>query len=180
MIGTDAAILPLGILGMARWLAWRLILVCLVLGSSEAGAVEKVAFDGYPRGAIVVKTAERHLYYVIGKEQALRYPVAVGRAQRQWQGRTRVARKLRNPVWIPPPAVRKDKPNLPAKVPPGPSNPLGVAVLILGDGRYGIHGTNNPGSIGREASYGCIRMHNSHILELYAKVSVGTPVYVLK
>jgi len=168
---------------MGRWVALRCVAVVCVLAGlapSGAGAAENVAFEGYPVGSIVVKTAERRLYYILGQEKALRFPVAVGREQRQWQGRTRVARKLRNPIWIPPAAVRKDKPYLPKQVKPGPKNPLGVAVLILGDGRYGIHGTNNPNSIGREASYGCIRMHNADIMQLYAKVSVGTPVYVLK
>jgi lipoprotein-anchoring transpeptidase ErfK/SrfK len=89
-----------------------------------------------------------------------------------------VARKLRNPIWVPPAIVRKDKPDLPAAVPPGPRNPLGAAVFVLATGTYGIHGTNNPGSIGREASYGCIRMQNADILSIYGKVSRGTAVFV--
>jgi lipoprotein-anchoring transpeptidase ErfK/SrfK len=123
---------------------------------------------------------ERRLYYVLSGEKALRFTVAVGRPNRQWQGRTRVSRKMRNPSWAPPAEIRRDKPHLPKIVPPGPSNPLGAAVFILGNGTYGIHGTNNASSIGKEASYGCIRMRNADILSLYGKVSVGTPVYVVK
>jgi lipoprotein-anchoring transpeptidase ErfK/SrfK len=161
---------------------WLGVLIALSIFAweSEASAGESVKFKGYPKGSVVVKTKERRLYYIISAEKALRYPVAVGRPGRQWQGRTRVSRKIRNPVWAPPAAVRKDKPHLPKTVPPGLSNPLGVAVLILGNGTYGIHGTNNSTSIGKEASYGCIRMQNSDVLNLYAKVRVGTPVYVIK
>ncbi|HEY7763866.1 MAG TPA: L,D-transpeptidase [Aestuariivirgaceae bacterium] len=127
-----------------------------------------------------MRTKERRLYYVLSGDKALRFTVAVGRSGRQWQGRTRVSRKMRNPSWSPPAQIRKDKPHLPKIVPPGPSNPLGAAVFILGNGTYGIHGTNNDSSIGKEASYGCIRMRNADILSLYGRVSVGTPVYVLK
>jgi lipoprotein-anchoring transpeptidase ErfK/SrfK len=157
-----------------------LILLSVCLCSPSAFAGEAVAFKGYPRGSIVIRTKERRLYYVVSGEKALRYSVAVGRPGRQWQGRTRVSRKMRNPVWAPPAAVRKDKPHLPKLVPPGPANPLGAAVFILGNGTYGIHGTNNSRSIGREASYGCIRMQNADILSLYSKVAIGTPVYVVK
>jgi lipoprotein-anchoring transpeptidase ErfK/SrfK len=162
--------------------AWISVAIVLyIFGfSPSALAAEAVAFAGYPKGSIVIRTKERRLYYVVSSEKALRFSVAVGRPGRQWQGRTRVSRKMRNPVWAPPAAVRKDKPHLPKLVKPGPSNPLGAAVFILGNGTYGIHGTNNSSSIGREASYGCIRMQNSDILSLYGKVAVGTPVYVVK
>ena len=161
------------------WIA-IFIFASVFVWRSEVHAVETVGFKGYPKGSVVIRTNERRLYYVISTEKALRFSVAVGRRGRQWQGNTRVSRKMRNPAWSPPAAVRKDKPHLPKTVPPGPSNPVGVAVLILGNGTYGIHGTNNSASIGKEASYGCIRMKNSDVLNLYAKVRVGTPVYVVK
>jgi lipoprotein-anchoring transpeptidase ErfK/SrfK len=150
----------------------------VVVPSHDVQASEAVQFNGYPAGSIVVRTKERKLYFVISRHKALRYLVAVGRQGRQWQGATRISRKVRNPSWAPPAAVRKDKPYLPKVVPPGKANPLGAAVLILGGGTYGIHGTNNASSIGKEASYGCIRMRNSDILSLYSKVRVGTKVYV--
>jgi len=54
-----------------------------------------------------------------------------------------------------------------------------AALLISGQGQYAIHGTNNPDSIGGFVSYGCIRMHNRDILDLYSRVQIGTPVVVV-
>jgi lipoprotein-anchoring transpeptidase ErfK/SrfK len=145
-----------------------------------APGAERAAFQGYPEGSIVVRTQERRLYFVASSGIALRYHIAVGRPQRQWQGETRISRKLRNPTFVPPAFVRKRQPSLPRSIPPGPRNPLGAAVLVLGDGTYGIHGTNKPQLIGGAVSYGCIRMHNADILDLFNKVKVGTPVFVVK
>jgi lipoprotein-anchoring transpeptidase ErfK/SrfK len=75
--------------------------------------------------------------------------------------------------------VRRDKPNLPPIIPGGsPHNPMGVAAMTLSGGEYAIHGTNQPSSIGRFVSYGCIRMFNEDIQDLYQRVSVGTQVIV--
>ena len=83
------------------------------------------------------------------------------------------------PNWVPPAAVRADHPDLPPVVAGGsPQNPLGEAALTLAGGRYAIHGTNAPESIGGFVSYGCIRMYNEDILDLLARVHVGTPVEV--
>jgi lipoprotein-anchoring transpeptidase ErfK/SrfK len=158
-----------------------LFLILAVWGWPKAVlAAEPAAVEGYPEGSIVVRTQERRLYYVAGSGIALRYPVAVGRPQRQWQGETRIARKLRNPTFVPPAFVRKREPSLARSIPPGPNNPLGAAVLVLGDGTYGIHGTNKPKLIGGAVSYGCIRMRNADILDLFSRVKVGTPVFVVK
>jgi lipoprotein-anchoring transpeptidase ErfK/SrfK len=154
-----------------------ILLACVATGPA-AQAVETVSFTGYPAGSIVVKTLERRLYYVVDAQRALRFRVAVGMAGRQWQGQTRITRKIRNPVFVPPAFVRREKPSLPVAIPPGPANPLGAAVFVLGGGRYGIHGTNKPQSIGKAASYGCIRMRNEDILALYGRVRTGTPVIV--
>jgi len=155
-----------------------LILATLLPIAVAAGEVPAV--ENYPEGSIVVKTQERQLYYVAGPGIVLRYSVAVGRPQRQWQGETRIARKLRNPSFAPPAFVRKREPSLARLIPPGPNNPLGAAVLVLGDGTYGIHGTNRPELIGTAVSYGCIRMRNSDILDLFSRVKVGTPVFVVR
>ena len=81
---------------------------------------------------------------------------------------------------MPPPEVLRDKPNLPYLIPGGaPGNPMGAAALTLTGGEYAIHGTNAPGSIGRPVSYGCIRMHNRDIIDLFQRVKVGTPVVVM-
>jgi lipoprotein-anchoring transpeptidase ErfK/SrfK len=158
-----------------------LILMLAALGLPKAAvAAELASLAGYPKGSIVVRTQERRLYYVAGSGIVLHYPVAVGRPQRQWQGETRIARKLRNPTFVPPAFVRKREPSLARSIPPGRNNPLGAAVLVLGDGTYGIHGTNRPELIGTAVSYGCIRMRNSDILDLFRRVKVGTPVFVVR
>jgi lipoprotein-anchoring transpeptidase ErfK/SrfK len=150
-------------------------------GLPEAAVTaELAAVEGYPKGSIVVRTQARRLYYVAGSGIVLHYPVAVGRPQRQWQGETRIARKLRNPTFVPPAFVRKREPSLARSIPPGRNNPLGAAVLVLGDGTYGIHGTNRPELIGTAVSYGCIRMRNSDILDLFSRVKVGTRVFVVR
>ena len=85
------------------------------------------------------------------------------------------------PAWSPPAEVKRNNPRLPNVIAGGsPSNPMGVAALTLSGGEYAIHGTNRPGSIGTYASYGCIRMHNHDIADLFERVSVGTPVVVTR
>ena len=129
---------------------------------------------------ILVSNSERALYWVRGDGYAVRYKVAVGVPARQWTGETRVAFKMLDPTWRPPQALRQLKPWLAAEFAPGPKNPLGAAVLVLGDGTFGIHGTNQPSSIGHEVSFGCIRMHNEDVLALYQHVEPGTPVIVTR
>ena len=146
-------------------------------GSAPAHAHEVIAFaDPTPAGTIVVKTSERRLYYVLGAGRAIRYPVGVGKSGRRWAGRTYIDGKYLHPAWSPPREVKHDKPNLPDLIPGGaPNNPMGVAAMTLNGGEYAIHGTNMPSSVGHFVSYGCIRMYNQDIVDLYARVSIGTP-----
>lgn len=137
-----------------------------------------VAFRGFRPGTIVIRTSERHLYLILDDGKALRYPIAVGKPGKEWAGETVVARKVVRPTWAAPAAVHRDHPELPEIIPPGPSNPLGPRALVLAADEYAIHGTNRPETIGTKASYGCIRMYNEHIIDLFARVSVGTPVVV--
>jgi lipoprotein-anchoring transpeptidase ErfK/SrfK len=141
-----------------------------------------VAFNGDASpGTIVVRTSERRLYFVLGQGRALAYPVGVGRAGRQWAGRAIISGKHVRPAWAPPPDIAKEHPGLARVIPGGsPQNPMGVAAMTLSGGDYAIHGTNNPGSIGGFVSYGCIRMYNQDITELFDRVSVGTPVIVTR
>src|SRR5438309_710317 len=145
-------------------------------------AADVVGFHGdYTPGTIVVKTSERRLYLVVDWDHALRYPVGVGRSGMQWAGVTKIDGKYRNPAWSPPAEVKRDKPSLPDVIPGGsPRNPMGVAAMTLEGGDYAIHGTNVPGSIGGFVSYGCIRMLNDDITDLYSRVSVGTTVVVTR
>jgi lipoprotein-anchoring transpeptidase ErfK/SrfK len=154
-----------------------------LLAAASAEAREVVAFSapGYSAGTIVVRTGERHLYLVLGNGQAIRYLVGVGRAGKQWAGVSRIDGKYLNPAWAPPAEVKRDKPALPDVIPGGsPRNPMGVAAMTLAGGEYAIHGTNMPGSIGGFVSYGCIRMYNQDISDLFGRVSVGTPVVVTR
>jgi lipoprotein-anchoring transpeptidase ErfK/SrfK len=143
-------------------------------------AREAVNFSGSePSGTIVVRTNERRLYLVTGPGRALRYPVGVGRAGKHWYGSTSIVRMQLQPSWSPPAEIRGNRPAW--VVPSGsPRNPMGAAALVLADNELAIHGTNNPGSIGGFVSWGCIRMNNRDIMELYARVGVGTRVVLTK
>jgi lipoprotein-anchoring transpeptidase ErfK/SrfK len=156
------------------------LVLAATLASAPADAREVVSWRGdYSPGTIVVRTSERRLYYVQSDGTAVRYPVGVGRAGKQWAGTTRIDGKHLQPAWSPPAVVKRDKPSLPDVIPGGsPSNPMGAAALTLSGGEYAIHGTNKPSSIGGYVSYGCIRMHNSDVLDLYQRVSLGTTVVV--
>lgn len=167
---------------MATRITSRLIfliffLVVLVLPSAAMPPQAPMSWD-YVVGSIIIKTTEHQLLYVRGKYDIVVYSIAVGRQGRKWTGTTTISRKVLDPAWAPPPIIRKDNPKLPALIKAGPNNPLGAAVLVLGDGSYGIHGTNRDETIGTDASYGCFRMHNADILALFNNVDVGTTVYV--
>ncbi len=152
----------------------------LVSGTAALARPDVVgAPAGYSPGTIVVKTNERRLYYVIDGQHAVRYPVGVGKPGKQWAGRTMISGKYRNPAWAPPAEVKHDVPNIPDLIQGGtPANPMGVAAMTLAGGEYAIHGTNRPNSVGGYVSYGCVRMFNQDITDLFERVSVGTPVVV--
>jgi lipoprotein-anchoring transpeptidase ErfK/SrfK len=157
-----------------------LVLSVILLSPQTASARDAVSYNGEgSAGTIVIKTNQRRLYYIIGNGRAISYPVGVGRAGKQWAGTSFIDGMRLKPAWAPPAEVRRDKPSLPAVIPGGtPGNPMGAAALTLSGGEYAIHGTNAPGSIGGFVSYGCIRMHNADILDLYQRVHFGTPVIV--
>jgi lipoprotein-anchoring transpeptidase ErfK/SrfK len=147
----------------------------------QAAAREVVAFRDtqYSAGTIVVRTRERRLYFVMGNGRALRYPVGVGKAGKAWTGVTRIDGKYLRPAWSPPADVKHDHPKIPNLIPGGtPANPMGAAAMTLAGGDYAIHGTNVPHSIGGFVSYGCIRMYNQDVLDLFGRVSTGTTVVV--
>jgi len=154
--------------------------IAMTVATATAQARETVAFNaGYSAGTIVIRTNERRLYLVLGNGQAIRYMVGVGRAGKQWSGTAVINGKYLNPAWTPPEDIRRDKPELPTVIPGGsPHNPMGVAALTLSGGEYAIHGTNRPESIGGFVSYGCIRMYNEDITDLYGRVDYNTPVVV--
>lgn len=157
-----------------------LVFSALAITPSSGGVV--VAFNGgYWPGTIVVRTKERKLYLVFGFGRAMQYAVGVGRAGRQWAGSSFISGKFIRPNWAPPADIRHDKPSLPDVIPSGaPSNPMGIAAMTIAGSEYAIHGTNSPKSIGGFVSYGCIRMLNKDIMDLYRRVRVGTPVVVMR
>ncbi len=142
---------------------------------------EIVAYNGsHAPGTIVVSTAERRLYYVLGNGQAVRYGVGVGRPGFTWGGSQTVTMKREWPDWRPPSQMLKRRPDLPRYMPGGPENPLGARAMYLGSTLFRIHGSNEPETIGQAVSSGCIRMTNDDVVDLYNRVKVGTRVVVLR
>ncbi len=130
-------------------------------------------------GTIVIDTASTYLYYVLGQGRAIRYGVGVGREGFTWSGVQTVSRKTEWPDWIPPADMIARQPYLPRWIAGGPGNPLGARAMYLGSSIYRIHGTNDPTTIGRFVSSGCIRMTNEDVIDLFGKVNIGTKVVVL-
>lgn len=149
-------------------------------GFGGGGSTQVVSFpSSYSPGQVIVSFKDRRLYHVVRRGRAVSYPVAAPKQGHQWSGVLRVSQKRKNPTWTPTPRMRRENPRLPAVVPGGhPKNPLGNRALYLGSTLYRIHGTDAPHLIGRSVSSGCIRMHNSHVAQLYNKVRVGTKVTV--
>jgi lipoprotein-anchoring transpeptidase ErfK/SrfK len=134
---------------------------------------------GEAAGTIIIDTPNTYLYYIVGGGKALRYGIAVGREGFTWSGVQVISRKAEWPDWSPPAEMLNRQPYLPRVMAGGPGNPLGARALYLGDTAYRIHGTNQPDTIGRHLSSGCIRMLNEDVIDLYARVEVGTKVIVL-
>lgn len=137
-------------------------------------------------GTIIVDSRSRHLYLVLPEGRAIRYGVAVGSEAFGWTGVATVAHKAEWPRWTPPAEMLRRWPHLAPRaggMEGGPDNPLGARALYLyQDGRdtlYRIHGTNEPETIGREASSGCIRMRNIDVIDLYNRVKPGAKVMVI-
>lgn len=147
---------------------------------SNAGGKHSVSFPRkYSAGQIIVSFGDRRLYYTVSKGKAISYPIAIPKGDARWSGTLRISAKKVNPGWTPTASMRRENPKLPAHVPGGhPRNPLGVRALYLGSTLYRIHGTDAPWLIGRQVSKGCIRMHNSHVIDLYNRARIGTRVTV--
>ena len=161
-------------------LAAALLLLIASSATPASAAATLVAFPSTdPAGTIIVRTSERKLFLVLGQGRALRYPVGVGREGWQWAGTSMIDGKYLHPNWVPPAAIKRERPDLPLVIPGGsPGNPMGVAALTLVGGTYAIHGTNTPNLIGGFVSHGCIRMYNQDIVDLFNRVAIGTPVVV--
>jgi lipoprotein-anchoring transpeptidase ErfK/SrfK len=134
-------------------------------------------------GTITIDTKNCYLYLSMEHGKAMRYTVGVGREGFAWSGNAHIGRRAEWPAWTPPAAMRLRRPELPVFMEGGIANPLGSRALYLynghGDMGFRIHGTNEPGTIGRQVSSGCIRLLNDDVVDLYSRVKVGTPVVVL-
>ncbi len=132
----------------------------------------------YPPGTIIVNTSDRFLYLIQSQTVALRYGIGVGRDGFQWGGIYKISRKAEWPDWTPPPEMIERQPYLPRFMAGGPGNPMGAAALYIGATVYRIHGTNAPETIGQAVSSGCFRLVNEDVQDLFARVPVGTKVFV--
>ena len=167
----------------------RIVLVCAatvaagLLAPPAHAAPSLVAVSSpYAAGTILISNRERALYLLLGNDAAIRYPVAVGKAGKSWRGLAHIDGKYIAPTWSPPDEVRRDHPSMPAEIAGGaPNNPMGVRALTLDRSEIAIHGTTRAmrKSVGTYASYGCIRMLNEDVVDLFARVRVGTPVIAL-
>lgn len=138
-----------------------------------------------PRKGIVINLSEMRMYYYPpGSDVVKTYPIGIGKVGKTIPlAQTRIVRKVVNPVWIPPQDIRefnqKQGIELPAMMPAGPDNPLGPYAIYLGVPTYLIHSTIFPESVGRRASFGCIRMHEDDIKDFFPIVTPGTSVAII-
>jgi lipoprotein-anchoring transpeptidase ErfK/SrfK len=153
------------------------------MSSGGSGPVSRQTVNIQSRetpGTIIINTAERRLYYVVGNGQAIRYGIGVGRIGFTWAGVKHVTAKKEWPSWTPPSQMLRRRPDLPRFMKGGLDNPLGARAMYLGSTLYRIHGSNEPETIGQAVSSGCFRMTNEDVVDLYSRVRVGTKVIVLR
>ena len=138
--------------------------------------------DAPIRKGIVVNIAEMRLFVFLheGARAVTTFPIGIGdQGMETPVGTFTVIEKIRNPAWYVPESIRKEKPDLPAVVPPGPDNPMGSHALRLSNPTVLIHGTNRPWGIGTRDSHGCIRLYQKDIARLFGMVGRGTPVAIV-
>ena len=133
------------------------------------GAAAVIARD--PERRLVISVPDRKLELLENGQVVKTYDIAVGAdATPSPVGTFQIAERIPHPTWYGPKKI----------VPPGKDNPLGTRWMGLGYRGYGIHGTNNPASIGKAASHGCFRMRNSDAEDLFARVQAGDVVEILR
>ena len=157
------------------------VMVAALAGPAEAGRMVDYPTD-YPPGEILISQSARTLYLVLDARTAIAYPVTVAKPGKEWSGPARIADKFVEPAWSPPDSVSRDHPELPDVIPGGsPRNPMGARAITLDRDEIAIHGTTMAmrASIGTAASYGCIRMLNEDVIDLFDRVAVGAPVMMM-
>ncbi len=129
---------------------------------------------------IVINLSEMRLFYFT-KDKVMTYAIGIGDEGKDTpEGKFKIVEKLVNPKWIVPLSIRKERPELPAVVPPGPNNPLGTHAMRLSRPSILIHGTDKPYAVGRKASHGCIRLYPEDIPELFKVVPNYTKVTIIR
>ena len=162
-----------------------------ILRAQDAGSVRRSTsgfrmqnwqdhFDRLGKGIIISDTNSRVLQQWTPDGEMFIYPTSVPMTDELTRrGYTKITFKDPEPDWTPTPSMRERDPSLPAYMPPGPDNPLGVRALHLSWQYYRIHGTHDTRKIGRRSSSGCIGLYNEHILEVYDRTPVGTQVKLI-
>jgi lipoprotein-anchoring transpeptidase ErfK/SrfK len=148
-----------------------------------ARSVPGVAGLAIEAGTIVISQSQRRIYLTQDGGSAISYPIAIGKSGKAWLGWSRVNGKYVQPAWSPPAEVKRDNPRMPDVIPGGsPNNPMGARAMTLDRSEIAIHGTTAAmrKSIGSAASYGCIRMYNEDVIDLFDRVNVGAPVLAVK
>ncbi|MGD9544117.1 MAG: L,D-transpeptidase [Methylocystis sp.] len=161
-------------------IAFAAALIGAAVAPQTAAAREFVHYHSeLDPGSIVVSEHERKLYLIVDQDDAIAYRVAVPKHGKEWTGVVQINGKFVEPDWTPPEDVKHDHPELPEVIPGGASNnPMGARAMTLSEGQVAIHGTTQKmrKSIGSAASYGCIRMLNEDVVDLYDRVAVGATV----
>ncbi len=138
---------------------------------------------GQRPGTLTIDTGARKLYLSLADGRAIEYGVGVGREGFAWKGVAEIGRKAYWPGWTPPREMLLRRPDLPSHMEGGMENPLGARALYLfrgaKDTMFRIHGTNEPDTIGKAVSSGCIRMLNADVIDLYERVKKGARVVVM-
>ena len=137
-------------------------------------------FDRLGKGIIISDTKSRVLQQWTADGDMFIYPTSVPMTDELTRrGYTKITFKDPEPDWTPTPSMRERDPTLPAYMPPGPDNPLGVRALHLSWQYYRIHGTHDTRKIGRRSSSGCIGLYNEHVIEVYDRTPVGAQVKLI-
>jgi L,D-transpeptidase ErfK/SrfK len=134
------------------------------------------------RKGIVINIAEMRLFFYPrdGSQTVTTFPIGIGDQGKETPvGTFTIIEKIRNPAWYVPESIRKEKPYLPAVVPPGPDNPMGSHALRLSNPTVLIHGTDRPWGIGTRDSHGCIRLYQEDIARLFGMTRNGTLVSIV-
>ena len=153
------------------------------LWTQSAAAGRMIGYESpYPSGAVVISQTAKTLYLIVDPRTAIAYPVAVAKRGKEWSGLAHVERKFVEPAWSPPKSVKRDHPELPDVIEGGsPHNPMGARAITLDRDEIAIHGTTRAmrASVGTAASYGCIRMFNEDVIDLFDRIAVGSPVMMM-